>query len=874
MDQRKKMCAEMRIKMMRAYRLRTADLYDPIGIDIQHPLLSWNLEGGGKYQSGYEIRAAHSVRELEAGETIWSTGKVASSKMTNIPYEPVLCSREKVVWSVRVWDEEDREGEWSKPAYFEMGLLDVRDWTAKWITGDYLPEKGTRYPADEFRKEFTVKDRVVCARLYITACGVYETYLNGRRVGSQILTPGSTTYEKRIHYQTYDVTDQVISGRNVWTAALGDGWFRGKGGAFGASYIFGDTTCLLGQLEITYQSGQQETIITDETFGWSNDGMVRFNDMKDGETIDFSRAPSFGGKARCVRWETKLCCSNNVPVTEHERFRPEVIHTPDGSLVLDFKQNLAGYVKFRVKGPRGHMASMQMGEMLDENGNFTVRNVITEDTSSPYIPEYCDDSRFQTVNLILSGGRDEYKPRFSIQGFRYVKLDNWPEEAVPENFEAVAVYSDLEVLSEFHSSNQALEKLVQNTLWSTKGNFLDVPTDCPTRERSAWLGDAQLFFDTGCYFMDMSAFFRKWIRDIYDDQGEDGKVYNIVPRCESHGGMNGYVEGSSGWTDAGILLPYRHFLQYGDRNVIEGVYANMRRLIDFLCSRMGDTSDPELDDKLPDSPYRNYIVTTGFHFGEWNEPDTSTMSVMEPKYEVATAYLAYSLSCFSEMAGWLGREEESRECAELAGKVKEAYRYYFLKDGRIRSRRMCELVRPAALGLVEGEARKQAIDDLAGLVRESAYHIGTGFLSTPFVLPVLSEGGYNEEAYRMLENREYPSWLYEVEQGATTVWENWDGVASRNHYSNGAVCFWIFQTACGIRVAGENHFRISPVVGGESGSMEYAYRSKYGKVYCSWEKRGEHVYYRIEIPAGCTAEICLTGQEQGSFDAGVYEFTV
>ncbi len=860
--------------MMKAYRLRTADLYDPMGIDLQYPLLSWNLEGEGKYQSAYEIRAAHSVRELEADETIWSTGKVLSRKMTNIPYENELSSRECVFWSVRVWDEKDNAGEWSKPAYFEMGLLDESDWQAKWIAGDYQPEKGIRYPADEFCKEFDIKDQVVCARLYITACGIYESYLNGQRIGEQILTPGSTTYEKRMNYQVYDVTKQISAEKNVWTIALGDGWFRGKGGAFGASYIFGDTTCVLGQLEITYQDGYQEIIVTDETFNWSNDGMIRFNDMKDGETIDFSRSSSFGGKARCVSWKTKLCCSNCVPATEHERFKPEVIHTPDGSIVLDFKQNLAGYVKFRVKGPKGHEASMQMGEMLDENGNFTVKNLITEDTSSPYIPDYCDDSRFQTISLILSGGTDEYKPRFSVQGLRYVKLSNWPEEAVSENFEAIAVYSDLEVLSEFHSSSQALEKLVQNTLWSMKGNFLYVPTDCPTRERSAWLGDAQLFFDTGCCFMDMSAFFRKWIKDIYDDQGEDGKVYNIVPRCESHGGMNGYVEGSSGWIDAGILLPYRHYLQYGDRSVIESVYSNMKKLIDFLCSRMGDTSDPELEVKLPNSSYRKYIVTTGFHFGEWNEPDTSTMAVMEPKYEVATAYLAYSLSCFSEMAQWMGNEKESRKCAELAEKVKEAYRYYFVKGGRIHSKRMCELVRPVALGLVEGETRKQAIGDLAELVREKGFHIGTGFLSTPFVLPVLSEGGFHEEAYRMLENKEYPSWLYEVDQGATTVWENWDGVASRNHYSNGAVCFWLFQTACGIRIIGENYFQIAPVVGGESNSMEYAYQSKYGKVCCSWEKRGEHVSYRIVIPVGCTADICLTGQEQGAFDAGIYEFTV
>lgn len=857
---------------MKAIRLRTADLYEPMGIDLQHPLLSWNLEGEGKYQIAYEIQAAHTIQELEDGEFIWKTGKTDSNKMTNLPYEPSLCSREHVCWRVRVWNEKHQVSDWSEPAHFEMGLLEKKDWAAKWIAGDYIPEKGVRYPVDEFQKEFSLQGQVVSARLYLTACGVYEAKLNGKRVGEQILTPGSTTYEKRMHYQTYDVTNLLASGENVWTISLGDGWFRGKGGAFGASAIFGDTTCVFGQLEITYQDGTKEQIVTDETFQWSNDGIIRFNDMKDGETIDFCKKLSFAGKARCVDWKTTLCCSNNVPVTEHEHFRPEVLQTPDGSQVLDFKQNLAGYVAFCVKGPKGHHASMQMGEMLDDEGNFTVKNLITEDTSSPYIPDYCDDSRFQTIDMVLSGENDEYKPRFSVQGFRYVKLTDWPEKVIPENFEAIAVYSDLEVLSEFHSSNKQLEKLVENTLWSMKGNFLDVPTDCPTRERSPWLGDAQLFFDTGCYFMDLSAFFRKWIQDIFDDQAENGMVYNIVPRCETHGGMNGYVEGSSGWTDAGILLPYRHFLQYGDRTTIENVYSGMQRLIQFLCSRMGDTSDPELDQKLPDSLYRKYIVTTGFHFGEWNEPDSSPMTVMEPKYEVATAYLAYSLSCFAKMAEWLGKEEEAKENRSLAEKVKEAYRYYFVKDGKIKSERMCELVRPAALNLIEGETRHQAIADLAELVKKKDYHIGTGFLSTPFVLPILSEGGYDEEAFKMLENRTYPSWLYEVEQGATTIWENWDGIASRNHYSNGAVCSWLFEHVCGIRVEGENHFRIAPVAGGETEALEYTFRSKYGKISCGWKKVNGQVQYQIEIPVGCTAEICLSGQEKGLYSAGRYEF--
>ena len=470
-----------------------------------------------------------------------------------------------------------------------------------------------------------------------------------------------------------------------------------------------------------------------------------------------------------------------------------------------------------------------------------------------------------------------------MQGFRYAKLTDWPEEVDPTAFEAIAVYSDMETILDFSCDNPLINQLVKNTLWSMKGNFLDVPTDCPTRERSAWLGDAQLFFDAGCQFMDLSAFFRKWIRDIYDDQAPDGKIYNIVPRCAAHEGMNSYVEGSSGWTDAGILLPYRHFLHYGDRHVMEQVYGGMERLIGFMTGRMGDTSDSELDKKLPDSPNRAYVVTSGFHFGEWNEPDSDPSSVMEPKYEVATAYLYYSLCCFSEMSGWLGYTEKAAQTKALAEKVKEAYQYYFMPDGHVHSKRMCELVRPAALGLADGIQKQALIDELAELVARRNYSIGTGFLSTPFVLPLLSEGGYDAIAWKMIENRSYPSWLYEVEQGATTIWENWDGVASRNHYSNGAVCLWLVQNACGIRETGENTFRIAPAAGGSEKQMRCSLKTRFGTVTSGWRKleRGEANYaddsaeaveYTISIPVGCQAEIVLEKENIGIFAAGTYTF--
>lgn len=862
--------------MLKAIKLRTEYLENPVGIDILTPRFGWNLEGDSKKQTAFEIRAAHSEEELESGNTIWESGKVISSSMQRHAYKPELHSRERVYWQVRVWDEKDIVGNWSEIAVFEMGLLNQTDWQAQWIAGDYDAKAPERYPADEFRKVFVTEnlEDIVSARLYMTACGIYETHLNGVRVGNQILTPGLTSYDTRNHYQVYDVTEMLQFGENTWDISLGDGWFRGKMGVFGATYVYGDTTCVLGQLEITRKDGTIKTIVTDEKFTWSNDGPIRFNDMKDGETILGGKVPSYAGKAKITEWDSILCCSNNVPVLEKETFIPKILVTPDGSTVLDFGQNLAGYMEFSVKGSEGHTVKMQMGEMLDEEGNFTVKNLITEDTSPAFVPDFCDDSRFQT--LVYTCGSDEreyWKPKFCVQGFRYVKLDNWPEEVTPEHFKAIAVYSDMDVTVDFHCSSENIEKLVENTLWSMKGNFLDVPTDCPTRERAPWLGDAQLFFNTGCYFMDFTAFFRKWLRDIFDDQAPDGKVYNIVPRGGEHGGMNEFVEGSSGWTDAGILIPYRYWKNFGDTKVVKDCYKFMKKLVDFMISRMGDTSDPELDQKLPPSDYRQYIVTTGFHFGEWNEPGSTSMDVTLPKYEEATAYLSYSLRCFAEMAEAVGEKEDAERYLVVSENAKKAYQYYFIKEDKVESQRMCQYVRPLALGLTNEKSMKNVQDGLSQMVQKNGYHVGTGFLSTPFVLNMLSESGDTESAYKMLENEEYPSWIYEIKQGATTVWENWDGVASRNHYSNGACCDWIFNTVCGIRMGGENRFVIEPVPGGSLTEAAMEYQSLYGKVGCSWEKDGEKIAYTVEIPAGCEAEVKLVGCETQELGAGKYAFT-
>lgn len=856
--------------MLEAIRLRTEYLEDPLGIDIKHPRLGWNLTGDRKRQAAFEIRAAHSPEELESGKLVWDSGIVKSSRMQGHAYEAGLGSRERVFWQVRVQDEQGSFGGWSEAAWFEAGLLDASDWTARWISGDYDPKPKERYPADEFRKQILVPE-FVKARMYITACGLYEARLNGKKIGDGVLTPGLTVYDKRIQYQVYDIGEALCPGENIWDITLGDGWYRGKMGVFGASSVFGERTSVLAQIEVVDIEGNIHRFITDEAFRWCNDGAIRFNDMKDGETVDASCVPSYQGKANVLEQKIQVCCSNNVWVKEQETFSPKVLVTPDGSTVLDFGQNIAGYVEFSIKGTKGHTVCLTMGEMLDETGNFTLSNLVMD---FEFAPDYCDDSRFQTITYTCgSNNRETWKPKFCVQGFQYVKLDNWPEEVREENFQAIAVYSDMEELSQFHCSCADLERLVKNTLWSVKGNFLDVPTDCPTRERAAWSGDAQLFFDTGCYFMDFRAFFRKWIRDIFDDQAEDGKIYNIVPKVAPHEGMNLAVEGSSGWVDAGILIPYRYWKHYGDVELLRTYYQSMKRLADFLVSRMGDTSDPELDRKLPPHELRRYIVTTGFHFGEWNEPESSGTDPADPKYEEATAYLIYSLRCFSEIAELAGEEADAAYYREIAERAKEAYQFYFLGDGSISSARMCKYVRPLALELADENTKKKLQEGLVRLVREGGHHVGTGFLSTPFVLQVLSDAGYREDAYQMLLNDRYPSWIYEIRQGATTVWENWDGQASRNHYSNGAACDWIFRTVCGISIQRENHFRIAPEPGGGLTEAGLVYQSLYGEVSCTWKKESGKIQYHIHIPAGCTASAVLEGKDPMELEAGDYTWS-
>ena len=833
---------------------------NPLGIDIQNPRLMWTCEGGEK-QTAYRIVAQSN------GKVVWDSGKTQTASMCAV-YPHRLDSRQRIIWSVTLWDENNQEGEPSE-ASFEMGLLSPTDFKAKWITGNYKVKKNNRYPVDCFKKDFRVEG-LQFARLYITACGLYEAQLNGKKVGDFCLAPGHTDYTKRIQLQVYDVTTMLKRGNNALTVLLADGWYRGSCGAWGLKNQYGTETKFLAQLEIMVD-GKVFYVCSDDTWSWSNDGPILFADNKDGEVVDARFAPTYSGKAKVTSCAVVPTASNNVSVTEHERFAPTVIKTPSGKIVLDFGQNIAGYISFRINAKAGQTIKLRFGEMFDKEGEFTQKNIQCANKKGTKV------TPLQQVIYTAKDGVNEYKTRFAIFGFQYVLVETnmaWR----PEDFTAIAVYSDMRETLSFHCSHELINKLVESTRWSTKNNHADVPTDCPTRERHGWTGDAQIFVNTASYFVDYAAMARKYIGDMNDGQRKSGCYRQITPK----GGVDKYMntmDGSAGWSDAAVLICYRIFQKYGDKRILEENYEDLRRYAFYKIHTIGKRSLTSLPTGLT-YKYAKMVCNYGQSYGEWAEPvDVKAFSIADficPHPEETTAYVVYMLEHMREIALVLGKNEDAETYKRYADSVREGYQHLVeTKKNTLDTDRQAKLVRPLYMQLLNGEQTERAKKRLLKALENYGWRLGTGFLSTPFILYVLADMDI-EYAYRLLENEEMPGWLYMPKMGANTIWESWEGteaqggVASLDHYSKGAVCEWLFDTMCGIKVVGERQFVIAPKVGGSITHAECTYDSVYGKVGSKWERVGDQVKYTITIPSNTTATIVLPNGTK-SVTAGTYE---
>ena len=846
---------------MKAVNLKTEHLINPVGIDIKNPRLFWNCDGGIT-QTAYRIVA------VSGGKTVWDSGKVLSGKMTT-EYPEKLISRQRVEWSVTLWDENDNEGE-KTSAFFETGLLSPYDFTAKWISGNYRVNKKIRYPVDCFKKVFSIGD-IIKARLYITACGLYEAKINGVKAGNFCLAPGHTDYTKRIQLQSCDVTELIKAGENEITVELADGWYRGSCGAWGRKNQYGTQTKLYAQLELYGKDGKITAVNSDESWSWSDDGAIRFADNKDGEVVDARLFPSYRGKAKVVKENVFPTSSNNVAVTEHETFKPTILKTPKGATVLDFGQNIAGYIAFTLNAKSGQTVKLRFGETFDESGEFTQKNIQCANKKRTKV------TPLQQIIYTAKDGLNEYKTKFAIFGFQYALIET-DIEFNPEDFTAIAVYSDMTETLKFNCSNNLINKFVESTRWSTKNNHADVPTDCPTRERHGWTGDAQIFVNTASYFFDYAAFARKYTADMCDGQRSNGKFRQITPK----GGIDFYMnnmDGSAGWSDAGVLIPYRIYEKYGDRRILEENYDAMRRYAVYKIKTIGKHYLTGLPTGLKHK-YRKMISNYGQSYGEWAEPvDVKAFAISDficPHPEETTAYIVYMLEYMEKIASLLGKTEDAEYYKKYADITRVGYQHLVeTEKNTLDTDRQAKLVRPLYLKLLNEKQTEFAKKRLIKALDNYGWRLGTGFLSTPFILYVLADIDI-EYAYRLLLNEEMPGWLFMPKTGANTIWESWEGpkaqggVASLDHYSKGAVCEWLFDTMCGIKVAGDRHFIIEPKVGGNIQFAECEYDSIYGKIASKWERKGDKVKYTITIPANTTAEVILLGTKQTLF-AGNYE---
>ncbi|WP_239616544.1 family 78 glycoside hydrolase catalytic domain [Cohnella mopanensis] len=899
--------------MLTTYHLRTEYLDNPIGLDAKSPRLTWkiNCDERNVIQSAYQVQAS-ATKGFE--QVVWDSGQIADGSQRISYGGPEPKSMERIYWRVKVWDNAGKESDFGAPSFFEMGLLEPSDWRARWIEPEDEIDLDAYKPSPFIRKEFLVRSGLVSARAYMTARGLYKFYLNGEEGTDDLFTPGFTSYYSRLQYQAYDVTDFLAEGSNAWGILLGDGWWRGSTGILGLKNNFGYKIAFLGQLVLTYEDGSQEIVGSDESFRTSCGPLLK-SDMRAGEVYDaridiggWNRTgfeDSSWTPVQVKDYGTASLIASGLPTRTRETFTPELLNAPNGETVLDFGQNLAGWVEMKVRGEAGTEVVMVHGEALDRNGNFTLANLSHDGNMSD----------FQEICYILAGDYEEsYHPHFAVFGFRYVLLKNYPGEPKAEDFTAVAIYTDMAETGDFTCSNPLINQLVSNSKWSQKSNFMEVPTDCPTRERAGWTGDAQLFARASADFMNVYPFFEKWMADVAAEQFPTGAVGCTVPNvmgfhsmdeferivansqnpmmaalASAKPGQPGHLDGSTGWGDAVVIIPWTMYLCYGDKRILERQYSSAKAWVDYLDACAKEENEhyreaPQYHNSTEGELDADYILDTRFHWGEWQEADIH-LSPEEMGAELgrrmvmgepitSTAYYGYSARLLSEMAKVLGYQEDTERYANLYEKVKRIYnKYFILENGRIQEDRQAPNVRSLAFDLVHEEQKQAIADRLAELVMEKDYHLNTGFLSTPFILHVLADYGHADVAFRLLEQQSCPSWLYAVTKGATTIWESWDGVTpegdlsnSLNHYSYGAVCNFLFARVAGIRPdferPGYKHFMIKPLVGGTLTHASATFESLYGTIQSGWEKTGRGTSYRFSVPANTTATVQLSGSQE------------
>jgi alpha-L-rhamnosidase len=885
---------------------------DPLGIDVSVPRLSWQLQTArqGARQTAYQILASSTPEGLAEGRAVlWDSGTVASDTSVLVPYAgSPLSSRQRVYWRVTVWDETGATST-SDTAWFEMGLLERSDWQASWIGAALTGGARSTMPVPFLRKGFTLPSTVVSARLYITALGLYECRINGVRVGEDVFAPGWTDYRERVRYQTYDVTEHLKEGDNALGAVLGDGWAVGFVG-LGARQTYYDQPRFLAQLELTLEDGQRQTILSDASWAYGF-GPILESDMFMGEAYD--------ARLELLGWDTPeyaaegwlpvklyddpgihLEATNNPAIKRHEELKPvaapteahEFIHK---RYIFDLGQNMVGWVRFQGIAPAGTTVVLRFAEVLNENGGLYTTNLRA--------------ARATDVYTFRGEGLEVWEPRFTFHGFRYVELSDYPGEVTADTITGVVLHSEMAQTGTFACSDAHLNQLQHNILWGQKGNFLDVPTDCPQRdERLGWTGDIQVFARTAAFNMDVAGFMTKWARDVGDAQSSAGAVPPVVPSV-----MKGFEDGGPAWADAAVICPWTMYLCYGDKRILQENYAVMERFMGFLRE-----TSPGLIRCAPE-----YEGWQGF--GDWLSINADT-----PRDLIGTAFFAYDALLMGDIAEVLGKADDARTYRALFEDVRDVFGTRFLKgsgtsaekasrqdlrhadaisrgnleakdygpvtsevfDTSVFTPTQTAYVLALHFNLLPEALRPVAAAELVADIERRNMHLSTGFVGAPYLPHVLSENGQGETAFKLLEQTGWPSWLYSVTKGATTIWERWDGwteergfqdpgMNSFNHYAYGSIGAWLYEKVAGLEpdfsAPGYKRFQFKPTPGGSLTHASVALESPYGKIALAWRLEEDNLNLEITVPPNTRATLTLPegyrldgGDRERGLEAGSY----
>jgi alpha-L-rhamnosidase len=901
--------------------LRCEYLVDPVGIDQTQPRLSWRIESPlrGVKQTGYRILVASQPQLLaeEKGD-LWDSGEVASDETVNIVYSGrPLTSRTRCYWQVHVRAEAGEPCQvTSGIAQWSLGLLRDDDWKAQYISyRDDTPvfKDNTQLflpPARQYRKTFAAKQsEITRATIYATALGIYELHLNNQRVGDAYFAPGWTDYRQRAYYQAYDVTRLVKAGENAVGAWVADGWYSGYVG-FGlltgigtehiGRYTYGKTPSIMAQLEIEYADGTREIVTTDKSWKVTGKGPIQEADLLMGESYDARRelpgwsSPGFDDRD----WEAAIAAGDNghptatfyefnnapqkdgnpevkgrevdlgfarprleafpgVPVRVTEEITPIEVKEPEpGKYIFNLGQNMAGTLRLEVQGPAGHVITLRYGEMLYPDGRLMTENLRKARATDRYVLK--GDPQGET-----------YVPRFTCHGFQYVELT--VEGATPlaarPRVTGLVLHSDTPLASNFACSDPMVNRLFKNVVYTQRANFIDLPTDCPQRdERMGWTGDAQVYVGTAAYNADVAAFYTKWLRELMESQRPSGAFPGYAPFPFQHGWDFG-----TAWSDAGVICPWTIWQAYGDTRIIEACWTPMTRFLQWRKS----TSRDDLG------------VVHGNGWGDWLAQGAAT-----PIDYIDTVYFAITSRMMSEMAAAIGKDDEAIAYREQFERIKTAFhKKYMRDDGTLNVNTQTAYALSLFADLIPEPLRVSTGKKLAEMIRDNGNRMSTGFVGTRPLLPVLSSVGQHDLAVFLFQSREFPSWGYEVEQGATTIWERWDSYTKEDgfgrhnaamnsfaHYSFGAVCEWMFRTLAGIESDGTGYRRIiirptppSPGSNAERPPIDWVkatHTCVRGEIVSNWRVKDEQFELEVTIPANTTATVYVPARDAKSVREG------